>query len=163
MSFNTPLGHPDRFQPGPPDLHPDAPALARRTVQWTHSRFVRARTVYLSKSAGAYAPAKTSDYNSDLGAVNTESPLVFTFFRTPRREPRARSLEWRSTHTPINSIPCAPAASSTIFYFPPQHPAPGLIGPPAAPLEPIPPPPRPAAPSIYLAPREYTGGAVASR
>jgi hypothetical protein len=35
----------------------------------------------------------------------------------------------------------------------PQHPAQGLIGPPAGSLEPIRPPPR--APFIYLAPREY--------
>jgi len=79
---------------------------------------------------------------SGLSIMNR--PSFSLFFRTPRREPRARSLEWRTTHTPINSIPCAPAASSTIFYFPPQHPAQGLIGPPAGSLEPIRPPPRPA-------------------
>ena len=46
----------------------------------------------------------------------------FHFFGTPRREPRTEFLEWRTTHTPINSIPCAPPMSSTIFAFPRRMP-----------------------------------------
>jgi len=120
VSFNTPLGHPDRFQPGPPNLHPDAPALAHRCAQWTHSRFVRARTVYLSKSRQGSTAPRTAHSTCGTPAVNTLMRSFFTFFGTPRHEPRTRSLGWLITHTPTNSIPCAPAASSTIFAFPPQ-------------------------------------------
>jgi len=167
VSFNTPLGHPDRFQPGPPNLHPDAPALARRTVQWTHSRFVRARTVYLSKSKqGATAP-RTAHSTRGTPAVNTLMKS-FLLFSEPRGVNRERGSWSGVPPIPQPTVYHMPRPCQAPFFLfrtgrpdaaaPPQR---GLIGPPAGSLEPIRPLPR--APSIYLAPREYTGGAVASR
>ena len=119
------------------------------------------------RAQGPTRPQRPVIITPTSGLSITNRPSFSLFFGTPRREPRARFLEWRTTHTTTNSIPYAPAVSSTIFSFPHRTPGRrstpqrGLIGPPAGSLEPIRPLPR--APSIYLAPREYTGGAVASR
>jgi hypothetical protein len=154
VSFNTPLGHPDRFQPGPPDLHPDAPALARQTARWTHSRFVRARTVYLSKSRQGPTAPRTAYSTCGTPAVNTLMKS-FLLFSEPRGVNRERG-PWSGV-PPIPQLTVYPAprprqVQSFIFRRrdarTPQHPVQGLIGPPAGSLEPIRPPRPPVSPCI---------------